>query len=346
MARNKSASLLGLATLLLQVSAYKLIAYKGENCGGDVQQTIEDTIYGDVCHVFKDKAASVKVEGSDDGYQWVFFNNYCSNKAQVGSFLGNNCITMGATKIKGVGNIIPEGSPSKRASAGIVKTWKNNDCSGTFSNEKRFVGENIPEALNNVGSIMVTDVPDADITFACTDTDCHVENQVTTLENGKCANVEGKGVKSAMVIGVPTPPGRRDTLPKHRYTRNLILEARELGSLQTRDGVECDANNGADYQDALKLGDDYQGSNGLACCCHIAGGPSTESHGSAKASISDDIRCPTDPSGQPPPPSACPMNCNTMRSIIYAIATKCKTDDGKTGGSYKFAGGEVKLFHS
>ncbi|KAI1799750.1 hypothetical protein F4811DRAFT_76356 [Daldinia bambusicola] len=347
MARTKSASLLGLATLLLQVSAYKLIAYTEENCKGDIQETIEDTKYGDFCHGFKDKAVSVKVEGSGKDYQWVFFNSFCSTDSQVGSFLGDNCITMGETKIKGVNNILPQGSRSKRAAAGVVKAWKSNDCSGSFIHEKRFVTENSPVTLNNVGSIRVTDVPDVDTAFACTDSTCHVENQVTTLENDKCVNVEGKGVNSAMVIGVPTPPGdARDTLPKRRYTRSLMLEARELESLRIRDeGVECDAKDGPDYQDALKVGDDWQGDNGLSCCCHVPGGPTSKSSGSAKASISENIRCPADPSGMPPPPTTCPMNCNTMRSYIYAIATKCKTDDGKTGGTYKLLGDgrEVKL---
>ncbi|OTB17270.1 hypothetical protein K445DRAFT_274534 [Daldinia sp. EC12] len=351
MTRTKSASLLGLATLLLQVSAYKLTTYSEKGCKGDVQQTIEDTKYGDFCHSFKDKAVSVKVEGSGEDYQWVFFNNWCDKDAQVGSFLGDGCMTMGKTKIKAVNNILPEGSPSKskRASAGVVKTWKNKDCSGNPVNEKKFIGANLPVTLNDVSSIKVEDVPDEDIAFACSDSDCHVENQVATLENGKCENVEGKKVKSAMAIGVPTPPGgRRDTLPKRRYTRSLMLEARELENLKIRaEGVECDAKDGPDYKDALKVGDEWQGDNGLSCCCHVPGGPTSKSSGSAKASISENIQCPADPSGMPPPPTTCPLNCNQMRSYVYAIATKCKTDDGKTGGTYKLPGDrEIKVSHS
>ncbi|KAI1657676.1 hypothetical protein F4813DRAFT_396188 [Daldinia decipiens] len=345
---TKSATLFGLAALLLQVSAYKLTAYTEKGCTGDVQQTIEDTKYGDYCQYFNDKAVSVKVEGSGKDDQWIFFNNWCSKDAQIGSFVGDGCMTMGKTKIKGVNNILPEGSPSKRASAGTVTTWKNTDCSGSSVNEMRFVSENLPVTLNDVSSIKVNDVPDADIAFACSDSDCHVENQVTTLENGKCVNVEGKKVKSAMAIGVPTPPRGRDVLPKRRYTRSLMLEAREREALEIRaDGVECDANNGPDYKDALKVGDDWQGDNGLACCCHVPGGPTSKSSGSAKASFSENFQCPADPSGMPPPPTTCPMNCNTLRSYVYAIATKCKTDDGKTGGTYKLTGDrEIKLTHS
>ncbi|KAI8961920.1 hypothetical protein F5Y11DRAFT_207891 [Daldinia sp. FL1419] len=348
MARTKSASLLGLAALLLQVSAYKLTAYKDEDCKGDVQQTIEDTKYGDFCQTFHDKAASVKVEGSSEGNQWIFFNNWCSKDSQVGSFVGDGCMTMGKTKIKGVNNILPEGSPSKRASAGTVRTWKNKDCSGNPVNTMNLIGENLPVTLNDVSSIKVSDVPDADIAFACSDSDCHVENQVATLENDECVDVDGKKVKSAVAIGVPTPPGARDVLPKRRYTRSLILEARQRESLGARDdGVECDATDGPDYKDALKVGDNWQGDNGLSCCCHVPGGPASKESGSAKASISENIQCPADPSGQPPPPTTCPLNCNEMRSIVYAIATKCKTDDGKTGGIYKMnADREVKLTHS
>ncbi|OTB03001.1 hypothetical protein M426DRAFT_24229 [Hypoxylon sp. CI-4A] len=345
MAPTKSLTLTSLATLILQASAYKLTAYKEKGCTGEVQQTIEDTKYGDICQYFDDKAASIKVEDSSDDEQWIFMNNWCGKDAQVGSFLGNGCMTQGDTKLKGVTNIIPEGSQKKRASAGKVQTWQNNDCSGNPTNELEFISENLPITLNDVTSIKINDVPKADIAFACSDSDCHVENQVATLENDKCVNVDGKDVSSAMVIGVPTPPRQR------RSTRNLIMEAREIDSLKGMvrrdDGVECDSSNGPDYEDALKVADDWQGDNGLECCCHVPGGNNDKTSGSAKASINDNIRCPADPSGAKPPPSTCPMNCNEMRGAVYAIATKCKDSNGKTGGTYSMPGDEqITLTHS
>ncbi|KAI0377678.1 hypothetical protein F5Y04DRAFT_284746 [Hypomontagnella monticulosa] len=343
MTPTKSPTLAGLAALLLQASAYKLTAYKEKGCTGDVQQTIEDTKYGAFCQNFKDKAASVRVEGATDDEQWIFFNNWCDKDAQVGSFLGNGCMTMGETKIKAMTNIIPEGT-KKRAHAGIAKTWQNTDCSGNPTNQMQFINENLPVTLNNVDSIKVSDVPSDDVVFACSDSDCHVENQVAVLENDKCVNVKDKKVKSAMVIGVPTPPGGRRSAPERR---NLLVEARGYEMLKGRDNIECDASNGPDYQDALKVGDDWQGDNGLACCCHVPGGPNSKNHGSAKASINDDIRCPADPSGMPPPPTQCPLNCNSMRGYVYAIATKCKNSDGKTGGSAVLSANQkITLGHS
>ncbi|KAI0837677.1 hypothetical protein F5Y06DRAFT_297537 [Hypoxylon sp. FL0890] len=347
MAPIKSITFLSFATLLLHASGYTLTAYKDKDCKGDVQQTIDDTKYGDYCQYFKDKAASVKVEGSSKDEQWIFFNNWCGKDAQIGSFLGDGCMTMGDTKIKAVNNILPEGS-KKRSPAGTVRTWQNTECSGNPTNEMQFIGENLPVTLNDVSSIKVSDVPKDDIAFACSDSDCHVENQVATLDNDKCVNVKGKKVKSAMAIGVPTPPRRRDVASQRRFTRSLILEARELENLDRRDGgIECDASNGPDYQDALKVGDKWQGDNGLACCCHVPGGPNSKSSGSAKASISDSIQCPGDPSGMPPPPTQCPLNCNSMRSYVYAIATKCKNSDGKTGGTATLNGDQkITLSHS
>ncbi|KAI0882317.1 uncharacterized protein GGS22DRAFT_196020 [Annulohypoxylon maeteangense] len=348
MPATKPLTLLGLATLLLQVSGYKLTAYKEKGCKGEVQQTIEDTKYGDYCQYFKDKAASIKVEGSSKDEQWIFFNNWCGKDAQVGSFQGDGCMTMGNTKLKAVNNILPEGSSKKkRASAGTVRTWKNTDCSGSSTNEMGFIGENLPVTLNSVDSIKVSDVPKADIAFACSDSDCHVENQVATLENGKCVNVKGKKVKSAMVIGVPTPPRKRDDTSERRHSRSLISEARALDILKRDNGINCDASNGPDYKDALKVGDNWQGKNGLECCCHVPGGSNSKTSGSAKASINDNIRCPADPSGMPPPPTTCPLNCNGMRSYIYAIATQCKNKDGKTGGTATLSGdGKITLGHS
>ncbi|OTA97097.1 hypothetical protein M434DRAFT_27167 [Hypoxylon sp. CO27-5] len=347
MAQTRYLTLLSFAILLLQTSGYKLTSYKEKGCKGDVQQTIEDTKYGNYCQCFKDKAASVKVEGSSKDEQWIFFNNWCGKDAQIGSFLGDGCMTMGETKIKAVNNILPQGS-KKRSPAGTVRTWQNTDCSGSPTNEMQFIGENLPVTLNDVSSIKVSDVPDEDIAFACSDSNCHVENQVANLENGKCVNVKGKKVKSAMAIGVPTPPGQRDVTSRRRFTRSLILEARELENLDRRDdGIKCDASNGPDYQDALKVGDKWQGDNGLGCCCHIPGGPNSKSSGSAKASISDNIQCPGDPSGMPPPPTQCPLNCNQMRSYVYAIATKCKNADGKTGGTATMPGDKkITLSHS
>ncbi|KAI0150054.1 hypothetical protein F4776DRAFT_672203 [Hypoxylon sp. NC0597] len=248
---------------------------------------------------FKDKAASIKVEWSSEDEQWIFFNNWCGKDAQIGSFLGDGCMTMGETKIKAVNNILPQGS-QKRSPVGTVKTWKNTDCSGSPTNEMQFIGENLPVTLNDVSSI-----------------------KVATLENGKCVNVKGKNVKPAMAIGVPTPPGGRDVASQHRFTRSLMLEARELENLDRRDdGIKCDASNGPDYQGALKVGDKWQGDHDLECCCHVPGGPNSKSSG-----------CPADPSGMSPPPTQCPLNCNEMRSYVYAIATKCKNSDGKTGGT-------------
>lgn len=207
----------------------------------------------------------------------------------------------------------------------------------------QFIGENLPVTLNNVVSIKVSDVPSADVVFACSDSDCHVDNQVATLENDKCVNVKDKKVKSAMVIGVPTPPRRRDASER----RNLMVEARGFEMFKRQDNINCDTSNGPDYQDALKVGDNWQGDNGLACCCHVPGGPNSKTSGSAKASINDDIRCPADPSGMPPPPTQCPLNCNSMRGYVYAIATKCKTSDGKTGGTAQLSGSQkITLSHS
>ncbi|KAI1413152.1 hypothetical protein F5Y13DRAFT_189514 [Hypoxylon sp. FL1857] len=347
MAPTKPITLLSLTTLLLQASGYKLIAYKEKGCTGDVQQTIEDTKYGDYCQSFKSKAASVKVEGSTGDLQWIFFNNWCSKDSQIGSFLGDGCMTMGATKIQAVNNILPESS-KKRSPAGIVRTWQNTGCSGSPTNEMLFSNANIPVTLNDVSSIEVSDVPADDIAFACSDSECHVENQVATLENGKCVNVAGKKVTSAMAIGVPTPPRKREVASPRRFARSLMLEARELENLNRRaDGITCNASNGPEYQDALKVGDAWQGSNGLSCCCHVPGGATSKSSGSAKASISDNIQCPGDPSGLPPPPTQCPLNCNEMRSYVYAIATKCKTSDGKTGGTATISGDQtITLSHS
>ncbi|KAI1383880.1 uncharacterized protein F4822DRAFT_440125 [Hypoxylon trugodes] len=342
----KPITLIGISTLVLRASAYTLTAYKEKGCTGEVRQTIEDTKFGDYCQYFDNKASSVKVEGSSKDEQWVFFNNWCSKDAQVGSFLGDGCMDMGNTKIKALNNILPEGS-KKRFPAGIVETWQNTDCSGNPTNQMQLVGENLPVTLNDVSSIKVSDVPDADIAFACSDSDCHVDNQVATLENGKCVNVEGKMVKSAMAIGVPTPPRSRDVPSQRRYTRSLMLEARGLDILKRQDNINCNVSNGADYKDALKVGDDWQGDDGLSCCCHVPGGPNSKSSGSAKASISDNIRCPADPSGQPPPPTQCPLNCNEMRSYVYAIATKCKDSNGKTGGTASMPGDqEITVSHA
>ncbi|KAL7620517.1 hypothetical protein AAE478_009512 [Parahypoxylon ruwenzoriense] len=180
---TKPAALAGLASLLLQANAYTLTSYRGPDCTGDVQQTITDTEYGAICLYFDDKASSVKVEGATDDEQWIFFNNYpCSTDSQICAFLGNGCMTQGNTKIKAVTNIIPEGSSkkrmTKRAPAGIVRTWQNTDCSGNPTDELEFIGENLPVTLNDVSSIKVTNVTDADVAFACTDSDsdCRVEN--------------------------------------------------------------------------------------------------------------------------------------------------------------------------
>ncbi|KAI1375314.1 hypothetical protein F4677DRAFT_460758 [Hypoxylon crocopeplum] len=343
---SKSVTLAGIAVLLLQANAYTLTAYKDKGCTGDVQQTIEDTKYGAYCQTFNDKAASIKVEGATDDEQWIFFNNWCGKDSQVGSFLGNGCMTQGDTQLKGVSNIIPEGS-KKRSPAGTVETWQNTDCSGNPTNEMQLIGENLPVTLNDVSSIKVSNVPDADVAFACSDTDCHVENQVATLTNGNCVNVEDKGVKSAMAIGVPTPPKRRDIPALRRFSRDLLVEARGLEIAARQDNINCDASNGPTYEDALKVGDAWQGDDGLACCCHVPGGPNSKSSGSAQASINDNIQCPADPSGSKPPPSTCPLNCNEMRGYVYAIATKCKTSDGTTGGTASLPGDEaISVSHS
>ncbi|KAI0893696.1 hypothetical protein F4806DRAFT_498855 [Annulohypoxylon nitens] len=313
MVSTKPLALAALASLLLQVSSYKLTAYKEKGCTGEVQQTIEDTKYGDFCQYFKDKAASIKVEGATSEEQWIFFNNWCGSDAQVGSFMGNGCMSMGNTKLKAVSNVIPQGGrKNKRAPAGTVKTWKNTDCSGS-----------------------------------ATDSACHVDNQVATLENDQCVNVKGKNVKSAMAIGVPTPPRNLDHAAEHRQARSLISEARAVEALKRANDISCDSSNGPDYKDALKVGDKWEGDNGAACCCHIPGGSNTRTSGSAKASINDNIRCPSDPSGMTPPASTCPLTCSSMRSYIYAIATQCKDSNGKTGGTASFNGDEkITLGHS
>ncbi|KAI1101055.1 hypothetical protein F4804DRAFT_24775 [Jackrogersella minutella] len=333
MTSTKPFTFLGLATLALQVNGFTLTGYKGNDCQGDVQQTLQITEYGATCSTFHDKVESVKVEGSTGDEPWIFFNNWCSTDSQVGSFTGNGCMTMGKTKIKAVTNILPEGGSKKRTPAGTVQTWKNTDCSGNPTNSLQFPGENLPLSLNDVSSIKVTDVPENDIAFACSDSNCHVDNQVATLENGACNNVKGKSVSSAMAIGVVTPPKRRDAPSQRRNTRSLILEARERDMPKRDNDITCNASKGPGYKDALKVGDDWQGSNGMGCCCVLPGGPDSKTSGSAKASIGAGIRCPASPSGTPPPPTQCPMNCNSMRSWVYAIATKCKTSDGKTGGS-------------
>ena len=152
------------------------------------------------------------------------------------------------------------------------------------------LGENIPVTINNVDSIKVSGVPSADIAFACSDSACHVDNQVATLENDQCVNVKGKNVKSAMAIGVPTPPRDLDHAAEHRQARSLISEARAVEALKRANDISCDSSNGPDYKDALKVGDKWEGDNGAACCCHIPGGSNTRTSGSAKASINDNIR--------------------------------------------------------
>ncbi|XDG08285.1 hypothetical protein ABKA04_007900 [Annulohypoxylon sp. FPYF3050] len=328
MVLTKPLTLAALASILLQVSSYKLTAYKEKGCTGEVQQTIEDTKYGDFCQYFKDKAASIKVEGATSEEQWIFFNNWCGSDAQVGSFMGNGCMSMGNTKLKAVSNVIPQGGrKNKRAPAGTVKTWKNTDCSGSATNQMELVGENIPVTINNVDSIKVSGVPSADIAFACSDSACHVDNQVATLENDQCVNVKGKNVKSAMAIGVPTPPRDLDHAAERRQARSLISEARAVEALKRGNDISCDSSNGPDYKDALKVGDKWEGDNGAACCCHIPGGSNTKTSGSAKASINDNIR--------------------SMRSYIYAIATQCKDSNGRTGGTASFNGDEkITLGHS
>ncbi|KAL7620518.1 hypothetical protein AAE478_009513 [Parahypoxylon ruwenzoriense] len=154
-----------------------------------------------------------------------------------------------------------------------------------------------------------------------------------------------------MAIGVPTPPRRvRQNLPeRRRYApRGVNNDDDDVVVVFARQSnIECAADGGAKYEDALKVGDNWQGDDGLACCCHVPGGPNSQSSGTAEASISDNIQCPADPSGSKPPPQTCPLNCNEMRSYVYAIATKCKTDDGTTGGTANLlAGQQIKVYHS
>lgn len=261
-------------------------------------------------------------------------------------------MTQGKTKIKCATNIIPEGTSKKRdpegstaqkrTSPGTVSAWKSKDCSGSPMNTMRFAGENLPVTLNDVSSIKVSGVPDVDVAFACSDKNCHVDHQEAVLTNDDCIDVSGKKVNSAMVIGVVTPVRPRDISEDRLYSRSLTAALADRA-----DSIACDASGGADYTDALKVGDKWQGDNGMACCCHLPGGRTSQSVGSAKASFSDNIQCPVNPSGQPPPATACPMICNSMRAYVYAIATKCKTGDNKTGGSVTLPGDwKISLGHS
>lgn len=357
-----------LAGMAACADAYTLTAYEGKNCKGKVQQTIKATEYGDYCNYFKEGASSIKVSGGGNDFQWIFFNQYpCSKKSQVGSFLGNHCINQGATKLKAVSNVVVEGTKrdveseesdeemviyqatdapldqdlEKRQPAGRITTWKSSDCTGPFTNQEQFPAQNLPVTLNSVGSAKVENVRAQDTAFACSDSDCKVKNQVAILHNGKCAkNLKGKNVRSAMVIGIDTPPKEK---------RNLLAEAQAHSRdfLKRGENITCAKKNLAGYKDALEAGDKWQGSNGLACCCHLPGGPDSMSVGTAKAKLSDNIRCPVDPSGTKPPPSSCPMNCNEMRGYVYSIATKCKTKDGKTGGTLHLSAGEfIQIEHS
>lgn len=163
------------------------------------------------------------------------------------------------------------------------------------------------------------------------------------LENGVCQNVEGENVNSAISIGPPSLEARDDSQAERR---SPVASAREAQALDKRaDGITCATDNLVDFEDGLRVGDAWQGDNGLACCCHIPGGPSCRTSGTASGCIDDSIQCPGDPSGVPPA-GQCPINCNSMRSYFYAISTECKTADGMTGGVAHAAGGDITLSHS
>lgn len=338
--------------------AYTITSYKEKNCKGPVQQTIKNTIYGAICLYVKPEAASIKVEGGGKNFQWIFFNQRtCASKSQVGSFVGNNCITQGKTPLQAISNVVVDGSKrdlgeeddeemqhyyaddfeeeeeehsiEKRSNAGTITTWKNNDCSGGFTNQEQFPTQNQQVDLNSVGSARVTGVRKQDTAYICSDKNCAVNHQIQKMKNGVCVkNLKNKNVNSAMVIGVPPPPP-----PK----RNLIAEAQEHArdfQVIKRDSITCSKTNLADFKDALKTGDSFNNGDPLGCCCHRPGQHTSKAVGTARSTISDNIQCPADATGTKPPPSACPLVCAELRSYIYAVANKCKNKDGKTGGVY------------
>lgn len=358
-----SSIIVAAAGLASCTDAYKITSYKEKNCKGPVQQTIKNTIYGAICLTLKTGAASIKIENSGGKkYQWIFFNQKtCSSKSQVGSFLGDNCITQGGTPLQAISNVVVDGSKrdlesgeedeemgyyqaedlaeaedvaeeehslEKRSNAGIITTWKNNDCSGGFTNQEVFPVQNQQVDLNSVGSARVTGVRKQDTAYICSDKNCAANKQIQKMKNGVCVkNLKSKNVNSAIVIGVPPPPP-----PK----RNLIAEAQEHArdfSVVKRDNIECSKTNLADFKDALKSGDAFDGQP-LACCCHRPGQHTSKAVGTARTTISDNIACPVDPTGTKPPPSACPLICADLRSYVYAVANKCKNKNGKTGGVY------------